>query len=280
MTTITDLINEFRVQIRDVVPTIWVPETIYVSGQRVVSGQNVYLCAIGGTSGANAPTGQSAGVQDGTVYWNYLGTPNAPALSDLEVTQFITDGLRTYSRYRPRKESVTLAIIQGQSSYDLPVDWIDREFDSWKLAIDPPPVIDPDRLMPFTFIATTQLIARPMAYATDVSYDFYSSDLKLVITPPPQASYNLTFDYFAYHTASSSGCTVPYVDLDNALLPGLVKGLRSIAVDFSVKLQMYKAGNNITVDDRTVATNLQKRADELENQFLRDIIRRPIAAMG
>jgi len=279
--TLSDLISEFRVQIRDTVALAWTPSTAYTLGQKAVNGVGVYQCTVSGTSAASAgPQGTTSPVEDGTVVWNYVGTPTLPALSDAEVTQFITDGLRTYSKYRPRKRSTSIAVVSGQSTYPLPADWVEREFESWERAINPPPVIEPDRLMPFTFIATTRLIATPMAYAMDVSYDFYPSDLELVITPAPQASYALTFDYFAYHTAEGPSCTVSYLDLDNALLPGIVKGIRSIATDYSVKLQMYKAGNNITVDDRTVATNLQNRANELDKQFERDIIRRPIGVMG
>lgn len=280
MTTITDLILEYRTQIRDVVPTVWAPSTDYVSGQRVISANNVYLSIVGGTSGTTGPSGTTNGQTDGSVVWNYLSEPYAPALSDQEIMQFINDGFRTYSKYRPRKRSTTIQVVKGQSAYTLPSDWIERDYDSWERAIDPPPVADPDTMMPFTFISTAELIARPMAYVMDVAYDFYPSDLQMVITPSPQASYELQFDYYAYHTADSTSCSVPFVDMDNALLSGLVKGIRAIATDYSTKLQLYKAGNNIQIDDRTVAVNLQNRANELNKQFERDIIKRPQGSMG
>lgn len=207
------------------------------------------------------------------------------ALTDPEVQQFIVDGFRTYSRYRPRRRSTTVNVVTGQTVYTLPNDWIDRDYDSFNAAINPPPPVDPMKLSPFSFVSAAQLMARPMAaYETEVQYDFYPSDLQMVISKAPQSSYDLTFDYLAYHTADFTAtpitCTVPYLDIDNALIPGVVKALRSIATDYSVKLQMYKEGNNIEVDDRTVAKNLQSRADELEKQFERDIILRPSGMAG
>lgn len=284
--TITDLVTEFRTQIRDIVPPVWQQATVYTSGQRVIAGGNVYLCIAGGTSNAigTGPTGTTLGQQDGTVIWNYFSVPSAPALSDVEVTQFITDGLRTYSKYRSRKRTMTINVIPGQSTYTLPTDFMIQDYESFDEVVNPPPVITPDRAMmmsPFTLVAQVQISAPPMAYyQQQVEYDFYPSDLSLIISPVPQASYSLTFDYYAYHTADNTGCTVPYVDIDNALLPGLIKALRSIATDYSVKLQLYKTGNNIEIDDRTVAKNLQVRAKELEDQFVRDIIKRPSGMAG
>ena len=206
------------------------------------------------------------------------------ALTDSEVTQFITDGFRTYSKYRTRKRPTTINVIAGQSNYTLPIDFMTEDYESFSDAVNPPPFITPMQAMdmsPFTLISQVQITAPPMAsYQQQVKYDFYPSDLLLIITPIPQASYALAFDYYAYHTADASNCTVPYVDIDNALLPGGVKALRSIATDYSVKLQKYKMGNNIEVDDKTIATNLQKRADELDKQFERDIIKRPSGIVG
>lgn len=206
------------------------------------------------------------------------------ALTNTEVTQFITDGLRTYSKYRPRKRPITINVIAGQSTYPLPNDWIERDYESFDAAINPPLPISPMTALsmsPFTLLSVTQLIAKPMAaHEVETQYDFYPSDLQLIITPVPQMAYALTFDYFSLHTSDATSCTVPFFDIDNALLPGAVKALRSIATDYSVKLQHYKMGNNIEVDDKLVAKNLQNRADELEEQFERDIIKRPSGMAG
>lgn len=203
------------------------------------------------------------------------------ALQDPEVEQFIEDGLRTYSKYRPLKKSLTINVVQGQLTYTLPNDWIDREYSSFEKAINPPgEVFYPRFGSPFTMVSVTELRARPMAYQEDVEYRFYNDSLQLVINPVPQMSYDLTFDYYAYHMADENGVTVPYIDIDNALLPGLAKSLESIATDYSVKLQMYKMGNNIQVDNRTLAQQLSDRAKALMDRFERDIIKRPISIMG
>lgn len=206
------------------------------------------------------------------------------ALTDTEVTQFITDGFRTYSKYRPRKRQITINVVAGQTTYQLPTDWIERDYESFDAAVNPPLPISPMTALsmsPFTLLSVTELIAKPMAaYEVETQYDFYPSDLQLIITPAPQMAYALAFDYFACHTADLTSSTVPFFDEDNALLPGVVKALRSIATDYSVKLQHYKMGNNIEVDDKTVAKNLQNRAEELEKQFERDIIKRPTGTMG
>ena len=206
------------------------------------------------------------------------------ALTDAEVTQFITDGFRTYSKYRTRKRPTTINVIAGQSNYTLPTDFMSEDYESFNAAVNPPPLITPDRALlmsPFTLISQVQITSPPMAvYQRQVKYGFYPSDLLLIISPIPQTSYTLAFDYYTYHTADVNGCTVPYVDIDNALLPGCIKALRSIATDYSVKLQLYKMGNNIEVDDRTVAKNIQSRANELDKQFERDIIKRPSGIVG
>jgi hypothetical protein len=206
------------------------------------------------------------------------------ALTDTEVIQFINDGLRTYSKYRTRKRPTTINVIAGQSNYTLPTDFMAEDYESFDESVNPPPAITPMQAMgisPVTLISQIQITAPPMAYyQQQVNYDFYSSDSLMIISPIPQASYALSFDYYAYHTADTTGCTVPYVDIDNALIPGCVKALRSIATDYSVKLQHYKMGNNIEVDDKSVAKNLQNRADELEKQFERDIIKRPFGVAG
>ena len=72
----------------------WMPpashavSTAYVTGQRVVSSGNIYLCDAGGTTGASSPPTVTTPSQitDGTVKWFYIGPtysadPNAPSLS-------------------------------------------------------------------------------------------------------------------------------------------------------------------------------------------------------
>lgn len=278
---ITDLIAEFRNQIRDTVPLKWTPSTGYTIGQRVANGGSVYRCVGAGTSaGSSGPTGIGTVITDGSVTWTYVSSVYDPALTDDEVQRFILDGIRTYSKYRPRKRPITISVQAGVSTYPLPADWIDREYESFEAAINPAPPVDTMALLPFTFIAATELTGTPLPTSSVPQYDFYQGDLQLLVMPTPVSSYTLTFDYFAVHQADSSKVSVPPIDVNNALLPGAAKALRSIATDYSVKLQRYKMGNNIEVDNKTVADHLGKRADEVDAQFERDIIRRPFGSAG
>lgn len=63
-------------------PDAWQSSTIYVAGQYVRNGGNVYRCATGGTSAddpATGPSGTGSGITDGSVAWNYC----SPVLSSI-----------------------------------------------------------------------------------------------------------------------------------------------------------------------------------------------------
>lgn len=49
----------------------WVTATVYGVRETVVNGGNMYVCTVGGTSGAG-PSGTGTGIVDGTVTWNYV----------------------------------------------------------------------------------------------------------------------------------------------------------------------------------------------------------------
>ena len=54
----------------------WARTTVYVLGQRVVNGANVYRCAQGGTSAsspATGPSGTGTGIADGSCTWDFAG---------------------------------------------------------------------------------------------------------------------------------------------------------------------------------------------------------------
>ncbi|WP_325438075.1 hypothetical protein [Pseudomonas nitroreducens] len=52
--------------------TAWVASTNYVEGDRVFSGNRVYHCLVGGTSGVVPPTNTSGSTVDGAVTWTYV----------------------------------------------------------------------------------------------------------------------------------------------------------------------------------------------------------------
>jgi hypothetical protein len=56
----------------------WVTLTAYKFNQIVNHDTGkIYVCVAEGTTGGTGPTGTSAGIVDGTVTWNYVGTPLA-----------------------------------------------------------------------------------------------------------------------------------------------------------------------------------------------------------
>jgi hypothetical protein len=59
-------------------PSIWAGTTAYVIGDRVLNSDNVYICTTGGTSaGAGGPSGETTGITDGTVVWDYQSADTA-----------------------------------------------------------------------------------------------------------------------------------------------------------------------------------------------------------
>lgn len=62
-------------------PTLWATLTAYVIGQRVINGDYVYECVLGGFSGATGPTGTGTNIADAGCVWNYYAAAD-----------FITDG--------------------------------------------------------------------------------------------------------------------------------------------------------------------------------------------
>jgi hypothetical protein len=53
--------------------TLWATSTPYTSNTLVYSGNSVYKCVTGGTSGATAPTGTGTSISDGVCVWSYVG---------------------------------------------------------------------------------------------------------------------------------------------------------------------------------------------------------------
>jgi hypothetical protein len=61
----------------------WAGSRLYVVGNRVSNGGNVYQCAVGGTSGSTAPTGSGGTIADGSVTWTYISTFDYASLAAL-----------------------------------------------------------------------------------------------------------------------------------------------------------------------------------------------------
>ncbi len=65
--------------------TAWAPTTAYVVGDRRSNSGNVYVVTVAGTSaGAGGPSGETTGIVDGTVTWDFVG--NGTAAVDIAFT--------------------------------------------------------------------------------------------------------------------------------------------------------------------------------------------------
>jgi hypothetical protein len=64
----------------------WVTATNYGVRETVINGGNMYVCTIGGTSGAG-PSGTGTGIADGSVTWNYV-----PLTVNTDQIDYIVDG--------------------------------------------------------------------------------------------------------------------------------------------------------------------------------------------
>lgn len=198
--------------------------------------------------------------------------------SSPELRQFIEDAVMDYSKYRPRKRSLTLNLVQGQIIYQLPEDWIRVDSESFENATLPNSLPDPSvYALPFIYVSHplgTQL--------NTMRFNWYDDDQQLILASAPFQSYTLTFDYYAYHTVDESGTTIPKQYQYKALLTAYEKALRAIATDYAVKLQKYKIGGKggIEIDDSKIAENLLKQADEYRDQYRKEIILRPYGSSG
>ncbi len=199
--------------------------------------------------------------------------------SSPELRQFIQDSVTDhFSRWRPRKRPYTLNLLQGQTSYNLPDDWITVDNVSFDKAIMPAPLPDPD-VYALPFVYTSQPLGVQL---NTMAFNWYDDDRLLVLGSAPLAAYALAFDYYAYHTVDETGTTVPLYMQHYALLPAAEHALRAMATDYSVKLQKYKIGGRygVEVDDSKIAESLLKQADSYAEQFRQDVILRPYMTSG
>jgi hypothetical protein len=195
-----------------------------------------------------------------------------------ELIQFIQDAIMDYSKYMPRKRSFTLNLIQGQTVYQLPDDWMFVDYESFENAMMPTPLPEPSvYALPFIYVN------RPLGNQVNtMQFNWYDDDQQLVLNSAPFQPYTLTFDYYAYHTVDDTSCTIPKQLQFKALLPAYEKALRAIATDYSVKLQKYKIGGRggIEIDDSKIAESLLKQADDYRDQYRKEIVLRPYGTSG
>lgn len=200
------------------------------------------------------------------------------AFSDDELTQFIQDSIMVYSKYKRRKRSFTLNLIQGQTEYSLPEDWMTVDNESFRKAITPQPLPDPSvYALPFIYVN------QPLGVqVSTMDFNWYDDDQTLITDAAPFQNYTLTFDYYAFHTVDSNKTTIAMQFQYYAVLPACEKALRALATDYSVKLQKYKVGSRggIEIDDSKIADQLLAQADDYREQFRKEIILRPYGTAG
>ncbi|MHB1651664.1 MAG: phage adaptor protein [Desulfitobacteriaceae bacterium] len=195
-----------------------------------------------------------------------------------ELQQFIQDSLGIYSKYRPRRRSTTLTLQPGTTTYSMPADWMTVDSGSFQQACQPAPLPDPD-VYALPFIYTAQPLGVQL---NTINFRWYDDDQQLTLGSDPLQTFVLTFDYYAYHTADSTGSTVPAPMLYYALLPAAENALRAIATDYAAKLQKYKVGGRtgMEIDDSKITDNLLNEALSYRTIFEKEVIFKPYATSG
>ena len=209
-----------------------------------------------------------------------LATPSIVPNSSPELSQFVQDSLAEFSRYRPLRKPFTLQIVAGQTTYNLPSDWITRDAESFDRATRHDRARgrrDRDDFMEPCYGKTPFVVDGPLGGCPEpLRFEWYDELQQVAIWPAPQAQQSIRFDYNAAHQPS----TIPAQWVDAALMPACERALRAIAVDQAVKLQEYKIAHEIQVDNRTIADKLLKQAESWREQFRRSVVLRPHGGTG
>lgn len=206
-------------------------------------------------------------------------TPANPSLyvfQDYEIDSFTQSGVLLYSRFRPRRKPYMLSLVSGQAQYTLPVDWMFKDAESFNKAVQPPPHVD---INDFASFVLPSLNTAAQLF-TDLEFDWYDSDQFVIVNPTPQANATIPFAYFCAHTADVSSSTIPAQDFDNVVMAASSRALDVLAVDKGQKMQKYKIGQGLQIDDTAVAQRLQEQAKEFMAMFDRNVRLRPFGVMG
>lgn len=207
-----------------------------------------------------------------------LATPIIIANNSPELTQFVNDAIEEFTRYRSLLKPYTLNMVAGQSEYQLPSDWIEVDQTSFKKATQPSRIPDLVQYQ-LPYVVVTEPLAQQQ---TTMHFIWYDDSQIMRVNNPPLANYVLNFNYYAYHQVDTVGSTIPRKWEYTSLLPAYEKALRAIATDWGVKLQKYRIGGRlgIEIDNHTIAENLERQADQYRDEFQREVVLRPAAAMG
>jgi hypothetical protein len=206
----------------------------------------------------------------------YLLRDSASALfADDEIDDFIQHGTLWYSRYKSRRLPYTLNLVAGQSQYTLPSDWVRVDKTSFNKCINPSSSVDVSQFASFVLPTLNN-----NALLQDTSFDWYDSELYVIVNPTPQSSQSLSFSYYALHQLTNTLSTVPQSDLIALAYISASIALNALAVDKGSKMQKYKVGQGLQIDDTEVAKRVQEQAEKYEHMFNKFIRFRPIGVMS
>jgi len=137
---------------------------------------------------------------------------NVGLLNDDAYDQFVSDGVRAYSRFKPMRERASVALVADQAEYDsLPADLVEFVESEWGASRR-------------EYAASTHPLPWEDAHVERDLPRFRVKAGKIYLDPAPDsadiASYGATYDYWydAAHTVDADSTTIPTFDDPVALL--------------------------------------------------------------
>lgn len=200
--------------------------------------------------------------------------PNNPIFTDPEITSFINAGVLFYSRFKARMRPYTLEMQSGVKQYTLPTDWISAD----QVSFDEVTKRKPVDLTQFASFVLPTLNAAPSF--DELEFVFYDSDQFLMVNPAPGQNASIDFVYYAQHTIDDNNCTVPAIDSHAVVLASASQALNTLAIDRGLKMQKYRVGLHLQIDDSEIAKRLQEQAQKYYDEFEKLVRFRPFGVMG
>jgi hypothetical protein len=199
---------------------------------------------------------------------------NSPIFSDNEISSFVQAGVLFYSRFKARRRPYTLNLQPGVNQYTLPSDWMTVDQETFNEAVNVKPV----DLRQYAGFVLPTLNAVPTF--NELEFVFYDDDQFLMISPAPGQVAAVNFTYFALHSIDDTTCTVPAKDAHAVVLASSSQALNTLAIDRGLKMQKYKIGQGLQIDDTEIAKRMQEQAKAYYEEFERLVRMRPFGVMG
>lgn len=195
---------------------------------------------------------------------------------DDEIDLFVTMAVKKYSFHRPRMVPYTLTLEAGIKNYPLPDDWVRADTLAFSEAIYPPGVnFD---LTEFTsFVLPNINMSYPLK---ELTFKWYDENRNVVVQPTPQASMSIDFAYYAAHIVDDTQCTIGAFYQEAVCQLATSYGLRELAVTKGQRMQKYKIGQGLQIDDSDIPVHLERSANKHERAFLKIVVDVPFGVMG